>query len=501
MSNPSDFKETGYGSKLLWLTTGNWNADESRKENDRKRTYMMAALLIFMTLLALVLVLFKIRASSVAGGGDDSLTNSLPRDSDILEPHTRTVTTITAPTTTRASNPLTTTGTTTITTTTGITMSTGKALDTKTILLCTFGLTMNLSTTCPTDGLCDFFFFDSAYSGGLNRLSKPNSFGNNLNAFLAKATRYNQTQFGLGFSSDFLDEINEDLYRTNPVLVSSFWQKGVFHFGVIDIPVLNTDIQILTRTFRVLRALGRLAEEQKKVGRLSYVVMGTVPLDITGITERMSTIYQPDLFIGHGHYTYLDRTRPSCLIMPPTTIFRESPTNVDYPYDLGTSVRDMQTMANRGATPQWILSVTMKGRWATAALSGLEPHIGDNCVYRDTSAAFSSYTEVCNSAANLKYDNTYDAMYLVNGNRVFSYDNEVSFAAKLCSVKAKNSGIRFGIAAYDLEYDDYNGHCVQQNKFQQGYSRLRALRRIVDYFETFTGEDKERGCLGLFPKT
>lgn len=368
-------------------------------------------------------------------------------------------------------------------------------------MLCTFGLATNYSTVFPVDGLCDFFFFDSAYRGGANKLSNLDSFQENLITFLSLVTLYKITEFGVAFSSEYVDEVERDLTRRDTVLISHFWQKGVYHFGMIDIPVVDRDASVLPPSFNALKALGKLAEKQKSLGRRSYVVMGAVILDVPKIREKMREVYQPDLFIGHGHYTFVDKTRLFCRMVPPTTTVRNFSQTWEYPYDLGTVVRDMHTMKKWEAKALWMISVTMKGRWATAAEAGT-PKLGDPCLYNDHSGRFGSYREVCNHdvfSSNLQYDYKYDAMYVVTGSRIFSYDNEVSFGRKLCSVKAENAELRFGIAAYDLEYDDSYGNCVLQNVYNEGFSRLRALRRIVDYFKTFTSEDMQSGCLKLFP--
>lgn len=523
MTQPSSSKESESVTQT-WPSTGKWMSGENVNDTvQKKRTYIKAALISFLVLMVLVMVIVMIRESgSVDDDEDDSLTPSRPelipftaRNKSTEEQSiTEAVTTTTPPESTAATTfPTTTTTTTTVTTTTAVTTtttttpattSTTKAKSTRIrlspwTLLCTVGVAMNSSTVHPADGLCDLFFFDSAYRGGVNKLSDQGSIRENFNIFLSLVKLYRKTELGMGFSSEFIDEVEEDLTRTDVVLLKYFWRRGVFHFGIIDIPVRDTDPNVLPRAFKVLKALGKLAEPHRRLGKSSYVVMGTVLLDVALINEKMRNFYQPDLFIGHGHYTYLDQSRHICRIMPPTTIVRNFSENWGYPYDLGTAVRDMHEIEKLGATTLWMISVTMKGRWATAVVPGTQPRIGDLCVHNDPSGRFSSYRELCNDdyfSSLLQYDDKYDAMYMVTGDRVFSYDNEVSFGRKLCSVKAQHAELRFGIAAYDLEYDDYYGDCVQQNVFPKPHSRLRALRAIVDHFKTFT----QSGCLDLFPK-
>ncbi|KAK8759267.1 hypothetical protein V5799_003111 [Amblyomma americanum] len=54
--------------------------------------------------------------------------------------------------------------------------------------------------------------------------------------------------------------------------------------------------------------------------------------------------------------------------------------------------------------------------------------------------------------------------------------------------------VSFGIAAYDVDFDDYADECPSLDKFGS-HSRLKALRRIVDYYKSLASDDfDEKSC-------
>ncbi|KAK8772831.1 hypothetical protein V5799_012636 [Amblyomma americanum] len=58
---------------------------------------------------------------------------------------------------------------------------------------------------------------------------------------------------------------------------------------------------------------------------------------------------------------------------------------------------------------------------------------------------------------------------------------------QLCKVKYQERDVTFGIAVYDVDYDDYDNECGSINKFGEN-SRLKALRKIVDYCKNLGGQ-------------
>ncbi|KAK8776648.1 hypothetical protein V5799_030007 [Amblyomma americanum] len=125
------------------------------------------------------------------------------------------------------------------------------------------------------------------------------------------------------------------------------------------------------------------------------------------------------------------------------------------------------------------------------------------CTKNTSVKYFGAYTEVCNNPDfldHLKYDDQNEAMWTFDqGRSMFIYDNELALCRKLCMVKANHTSLRYGIAVFDLDYEDSSNQCSKQNKFPGGFSRLQTLRKVLDYFKGFTSAQQKEGCFHLVP--
>ncbi|XP_077489655.1 uncharacterized protein LOC144100650 [Amblyomma americanum] len=129
----------------------------------------------------------------------------------------------------------------------------------------------------------------------------------------------------------------------------------------------------------------------------------------------------------------------------------------------------------------------MKGRW-TRASQGEPLQFFSRCEKNPIATSFGSYAQVCRGTSygqNLRYQPQHYAMltYDARNRTLFAYDNEAGLAAKLCKVKDIALDVAFGIAAYDVDYDDYANECGTRNKFGK-HSRLKALRNVTDYYRS-----------------
>ncbi|KAL3197196.1 hypothetical protein MRX96_014809 [Rhipicephalus microplus] len=135
----------------------------------------------------------------------------------------------------------------------------------------------------------------------------------------------------------------------------------------------------------------------------------------------------------------------------------------------------------------------MKGRWTTSVDAATTLSIGSRCKY---SVPFGCYAQIflttsldCRSAGmaslrpRLRYNNDYYAMETGDArrHRMFLYDNDRRGSKKLCNIKSQNLQLRFGVAVYDLEYEDYGDACADLNAFG-AFSRVKMVRKIVDYY-------------------
>ncbi|KAH7950244.1 hypothetical protein HPB49_021554 [Dermacentor silvarum] len=324
-----------------------------------------------------------------------------------------------------------------------------KALGIET-LLCIYGERTTSDAVMARDGLCHYAFYDSLYARARNNLSSGQPFEKDLQTFMRVAAKYNKTTSGVAFAFD----------------------KLRFH---------------------------------------------------------------PDLLIVLGHYQFGDNTVKNCAVMPPTRHPDDDPPdNVAkaYSYDLSNGPFSLREFYATNGVSRGLLSVTMKGRWTEPKTSDAMDFFSP-CLYDPSSESFGSYTEVAlldkalvtssggrpvliakglaarhfvmqvckhtRYAAELNYSASHYAMlaHQATGGRAFAYDNERGLCDKICRVKREVDDVYFGIAAYDIDYDDYGNYCASLNMYGP-HSRLKALRKIVDYFRGLVGgQFDERACTSV----
>ncbi|XP_037505138.2 uncharacterized protein LOC119381323 [Rhipicephalus sanguineus] len=188
--------------------------------------------------------------------------------------------------------------------------------------------------------------------------------------------------------------------------------------------------------------------------------------------------------------------------MPPTRHPDDNPPDAvyqDYDFDLSTPVFSLRELYAMGTDTRGLVSVTLKGRWAEPQFTN-DVDFFKPCVPDINIGSFGRYAEVCPGGgarfvAHLNYSTEHHAVitYIANLRRTFVYDNERAFAEKLCRAKALGTDVAFGIAVYDLDFDDYEDKCASLNMYG-AHSRLKALRMIVDYFKMNTTSFNETAC-------
>ncbi|XP_077492041.1 uncharacterized protein LOC144102729 [Amblyomma americanum] len=356
-----------------------------------------------------------------------------------------------------------------------------------------------------SDGLCDIAFYDSIYADGRNILG-DNRFGSDLVTFMGAVARYRKTKLGVAFAFRHIDQLGNDLRRTNPNPLQVFWQRRIYHTGVLDTPPNATRSQMMIAMSRIM-ILDRFAQSQRALnhGALTALSLHLQPgSGYTSLTtsSKFTSIsltcwrlqFIPDLLVVYGHYPFGDNTVDNCVVMPPTRL-SAIPLAVElrgsFSYDMSHGPVGAGEWERRQLPTLPLVSVTMKGRW-TRASQGQPLQFFSRCEKNPIAASFGSYTQVCrgtNYGPNLRYQTQHYAMltYDAKNRTLFAYDNEAGLAAKLCKVKDTALDVTFGIAAYGVDYDDYVNDCGMRNKFGK-HSRLKALRNVKDYYRSLASK-------------
>ncbi|KAL3213421.1 hypothetical protein MRX96_051692 [Rhipicephalus microplus] len=173
----------------------------------------------------------------------------------------------------------------------------------------------------------------------------------------------------------------------------------------------------------------------------------------------------------------------------------------------GTAYYAVNDMSARSARARGLLSVTLKGRW-NVLRSGAKADFYELCESDPSTNSFGSYTEVCpgrRSGDKTVYQITYSmdhASTLCNAagsQRVFTYDNEDALAVKLCFVRNDFPDLKFGIAVYDIDYDDHENECASLNRFGR-HSRLKQVKKVLDYARLHFGASFDRKACADYQK-
>ncbi|XP_054923625.1 uncharacterized protein [Dermacentor andersoni] len=372
--------------------------------------------------------------------------------------------------------------------------------------MCTMGDRPIMTPVFPPDALCDFLFFDSLYKGGHNLLPDKATYSTSLYTFLFNHRSYRRTTLGVGFAFDYLATAEDALKVMNPSPLAPFWEHGIFHVGILDTPA--TAVRNQTKAaIATLKAMNRLLDTQRAQGNFSITALAMPQPDLgwslAFAADCRDLGFSPYLFIAFGHYRFGDNMVPHCAVMPPTRHPDDTPPDDiarDYNFDLSTAVSSLRKLFSLGAHTRGLVSVTMKGRWTEP----LHPDLVDfftRCSSDANIESFGSYTEVCPGGfsglqARLNYSEKHYAVitYIESMNRTFVYDNEKAFAAKLCHAKSIAPNVTFGIAVYDIDYDDYHNMCTALNRYHRN-SRLRAVKMVVDSFRRQNAVFKEDVCV------
>ncbi|XP_077490957.1 uncharacterized protein LOC144101697 [Amblyomma americanum] len=372
-------------------------------------------------------------------------------------------------------------------------------------LVCTMGPRTNSVHKFPPDGLCEYIFFDSVDKDNRNPLAFPSRWGQDLRVFIDAYNRYSTTAFGIGFAFNNVFTVIRGFHSaTNSSLLEPFWDKNIFHFGILDTDTRNMVQLSVSIAMNLLKVLDREVQVQRQLGNPSFIFFaGLIPDDswLNFYKDIFTTLYKPDLFIAQGHFFYGDNTVPNCRVMPPTVVTRPPGIDDAYQHDLSLAAATLNRLSGRGLSIIWALSVTMKGRWTMALpVQGFDDFLS-GCLHDASAPSFGSYAEICRNPDFLqgRYSDKYDAILASHGTAkvLFAYDNEVGLCRKLCRVKSQRLLLPFGIAVYDLDYDDFSNTCSETNKYGP-FSRLHAIRGIVNFFRTrFNRFTEFTACLRL----
>ncbi|XP_037526273.1 uncharacterized protein LOC119403406 [Rhipicephalus sanguineus] len=235
-------------------------------------------------------------------------------------------------------------------------------------LVCTVSTSYRQSTALPSDGVCDYLFYDSLYKGNANAFTEP--LGPDVNDFVQRAGQHRTTEFGLSFASDnsrFVRDYDTPAFEAK---VADVANRGVSHLGILNMLNDTTDNATFEQALRILLKFEQYTASTATAARYPITALG-VSVDVPKVfdwyrerlnTEKLkamlaalrscfdeprvvtalqssadgpsdgadevlelhisvalwTTIYLPHLIVALSHFSYRDADRADCQIMPPT---------------------------------------------------------------------------------------------------------------------------------------------------------------------------------------
>ncbi|XP_049274286.1 uncharacterized protein LOC119403443 [Rhipicephalus sanguineus] len=170
----------------------------------------------------------------------------------------------------------------------------------------------------PTDGLCDYLFFDSLYKTFKSRfIHGVKMMEASAQYFVSQATRYSKTKFGLSFSPEydlFTDYKERAFFNT----LDEVWSQRVSHFGFLDLYREFTRPDTVLQALEVLKELYKHLEPNFSAKRPSYYVVAMAPDSKANdqIINFIQKVFTPSMFIAVAHISYPLRLFSDCLIFP-----------------------------------------------------------------------------------------------------------------------------------------------------------------------------------------
>lgn len=364
-------------------------------------------------------------------------------------------------------------------------------------LICTVSIKFTNVSSIPSDGVCDFIFYESFYL-------KNNPSGwtdTGLDHFLTLGQRMRITAVGASFSPAkdtlFADALSGDLNTAVDKLLS----LGVSHFGMLSLYRRYASSPKFLQCLRILQDIRNHVNSKVPPNMptpILYTVVGALfdePLLYQNI-DRSNGIAEPSFYVALTHVPYADRRRSDCRILPMTMLnFPADPPRSKFKY--GISIMEAMSNLKWTQTHKWdftwmAISFSMRGHlYAAANTSGgdtayelfrrCKDFAGARHMYNvpPTTRCASAYGSTYRSRDDVVGEYSYDPI----GGQLMVFDSEIFMRKKICEAKAGYSDVPFGIAAYDVEYDSDAADCPTMQIGFGAFRRVKALQRLNEFID------------------
>ncbi|KAL1473200.1 hypothetical protein MTO96_038851 [Rhipicephalus appendiculatus] len=244
----------------------------------------------------------------------------------------------------------------------------------------------------PPDGVCDYVFFDSLYTGNRFKLIDKAA-EDELLMYLTAAKDSDKTEHGVGINVQSVQEARGHLQK-QPDDCKNFLEILLSHhilgFGVLSINKYQFSDTALEGTVSLLKELKAFVE--KELGRddtfslVGIYISGTDTKDT--LTKTFSALGAPDVVIGLGHLDYITANSTDCEMLPPSTYNNNQKSQqlrAKYGslYELPAKVADMAKVMQGIRGPVWAVASTLAARVYEPSEPTTKHELYDRCNRKD----------------------------------------------------------------------------------------------------------------------
>ncbi|KAL3183253.1 hypothetical protein MRX96_034996 [Rhipicephalus microplus] len=308
--------------------------------------------------------------------------------------------------------------------------------------------------TVPADGICDYVFFDSLYTNGDFQFIDDAPKGELL-TFLTVARTTRKTEYGCGINVRYTSDARSHL-RTQPTECMNFLQalinSNIIGFGVLSINKNQFSDAVFQGAVALLSELKAFL--LKELGRddlftlIGIYISGTDTKDM--MTKFFSTVRAPDVIIGLGHIAYVTSNMTNCEMLPHSTY--------------NNTQKSQQLRAKYGS----LYELGCDG-------------IDNSAIQRGVPYPFQTLTD-------------FEGARIYNGikNKYYAFDNAESLVRKYCKAQVDLPGVKFGLAAYDVNYDNGVSNsvlCEARITKIGDFIRVQVMSKLRDSFRNQVFDD------------
>ncbi|KAL1475576.1 hypothetical protein MTO96_019506 [Rhipicephalus appendiculatus] len=366
----------------------------------------------------------------------------------------------------------------------------------------------------PPDGMCDVIFYDSLYKNGKSKLlDGVRKMEQDARYFIQEAYKYYKTKFGISFAAEpALLSKDYKSHRFNRA-IDKLWNMQVHHFGFLDLYRQYTNHGVVTEVLTLLRTVHVHLMSRVSVRKPSYYVVGMSldSSDNSKILGLMKSLFTPSMFISIAHLSYSVRKFADCLIFPVAMALLppglQRGTDYSYGHTVNESVAVLHEMDKMGFSIPFAISFSLKGAYYAPKLddpSAPEAHefqLFKPC--EDFKTAYYDDPKTLCGKSGWKPENlvpTPELAYNLDEKRAMTYLPEKMIATLACEPKQFYLNISYGLAAYDVDYDQA-APCRQLGFALMGtsYTRVRNMRALMEFLKnSYTHPTTNFVCQTLF---